>query len=267
MWLQDKRIIIMIRTKLWMLASCILSLSCASQKDISYLQGTSKGYTQQIDKLFEVKIKSDDLIAIMVNSRDAELAQMFNLPMITSQSGNRVSSQNTILAYLVDAQGNIDFPQLGVIHVEGMTRSQLTSYIKKELIEKGYINDPVVTIQFQNYQVSVIGEVVRPGSFSISSDRVTIFDALSMAGDMTIYGQRDNVRVIREENGVRSIAVVDLRHSDILNSPYYYLQQNDVVYVEPNRARAGQSEINTNRSIGTYASILSVFISIASIFI
>ncbi len=253
---------------MWILATLLLLLSsCGSQKDISYLQGASEGYIQQIDKLFEVKIKPDDLIAIMVNSRDTELAQMFNLPMVSYQTGTRVTGQNTVLAYLVDYQGNIDFPQLGTIHVEGMTRTELTSHIKNELISKGYINDPVVTIQFQNYQVSVIGEVVRPGSFSISSDRVTIFDALSMAGDMTIYGQRDNVRVIREENGQRIIAVVDLRSADILTSPYYYLQQNDVVYVEPNRARAGQSEINTNRSVGTYASILSVLISIASLFI
>ncbi len=254
--------------KMWIIATITLLISsCGSQKDISYLQGAQEGYIQQVDKLFEVKIKPDDLIAIMVNSRDAELAQMFNLPMVSYQTGTRTTGQNTVLAYLVDYQGNIDFPQLGTIHVEGMTRSELTSHIKQELITKGYINDPVVTIQFQNYQVSVIGEVVRPGSFSISSDRVTIFDALSMAGDMTIYGQRDNVRVIREENGQRIIAVVDLRSADILNSPFYYLQQNDVVYVEPNRARAGQSEINTNRSVGTYASILSVLISIASLFI
>lgn len=258
----------MTKMKMWILATLLLFISsCGSQKDISYLQGAPEGYIQQIDKLFEVKIKPDDLISIMVNSRDTELAQMFNLPMVSYQTGTRATGQNTVLAYLVDSQGNIDFPQLGPIYVEGMTRSELTSHIKQELISKGYINDPIVTIQFQNYQVSVIGEVVRPGSFSISSDRVTIFDALSMAGDLTIYGQRDNVRVIREENGQRIIAVVDLRSADILNSPFYYLQQNDVVYVEPNRARAGQSEINTNRTVGTYASILSVLISIASLFI
>ncbi|MFR9522750.1 MAG: SLBB domain-containing protein, partial [Rikenellaceae bacterium] len=144
---------------------------------------------------------------------------------------------------------------------------ELSNYIKEELLERGLINDPVVTVQFQNFQVSVIGEVTRPGSFSISSDRVTIFDALSLAGDMTIYGKRDNVMVIREQDGERTISVVDLRRGDILDSPFYYLQQNDVVYVEPNRARAGQSEINSNRSLGTYASILSVLLSLTYLFL
>ncbi len=253
---------------LWLCAVAVLLVtSCASQKEISYLQGVGEGYTREVSDQFEVRIKPDDLIAIMVNSRDAELAQMFNLPMISYQTGTRVTGQNTVLAYLVDYQGNIDFPHLGTIHVEGMTRSQLTKYIKNELIDRGLINDPIVTIQFQNYQVSVIGEVVRPGNFQISSDRITIFDALSLAGDMTIYGQRNNVKVIREENGVRTISEVDLRSGDVLESPFYYLQQNDVVYVEPNKARAGQSEINSNRTLGTYASVLSVLLTLVALII
>ncbi|MFI3316231.1 MAG: polysaccharide biosynthesis/export family protein [Rikenellaceae bacterium] len=251
------------KIKLWFLAAMLLLVSsCASQKDILYLQGVDPGYSQPINNQYEVRIKPDDLIAIMVNSRDAELAQMFNLPMISYQTGTKVTGQNTVLAYLVDAEGNIDFPQLGIMHVEGMTRSELTKYIKNQLIDNGLVNDPVVTIQFQNYQISVIGEVTRPGNFQLSSDRITIFDALSLAGDMTIYGQRGNVKVIREQNGERTISEVDLRGTDILTSPYYYLQQNDVVYVEPNKARVGQSEINNNRTISTYASILSVLLSL-----
>lgn len=240
---------------------------CGSQRDITYLQGVDDGYRKQIEQSYQVRIQRDDLIAIMVNSRDAELVQLFNLPMISYQTGTRVTGQNTVLAYLVDPEGMIDFPQLGSIYVAGMTRSELSNYIKEELLERGLINDPVVTVQFQNFQVSVIGEVTRPGSFSISSDRVTIFDALSLAGDMTIYGKRDNVMVIREQDGERTISVVDLRRGDILDSPFYYLQQNDVVYVEPNRARAGQSEINSNRSLGTYASILSVLLSLTYLFL
>ncbi|MFI3286063.1 MAG: polysaccharide biosynthesis/export family protein [Rikenellaceae bacterium] len=255
------------KQRLWLITTLtLLVTSCGSQKKITYLQGVDQNYQQQIGERYEARIKNDDLIAIMVNSRDAELAQIFNLPLVSYQTGTRITGQNTVLAYLVDGQGNIDFPQLGTIRVAGMTRSQLTSHIKEELIERGLIMDPVVTVQFQNYKVSVIGEVARPGSFSLTSDRVTIFDALSLAGDMTIYGKRDNVKIIREEDGVRHLAVVDLRKGDILNSPYYYLQQNDVVYVEPNKARAGQSDINSNRSLGTYASILSVLLSLIYIF-
>jgi polysaccharide export outer membrane protein len=127
------------------------------------------------------------------------------------------------------------------------------------------VNDAVVTVQFLNFKVSVMGEVVRPGTFEVDSDRITLLDALSLAGDMTIYGRRDNVRVIREENGERTVAIVDLRSRNLMNSPYYYLKQNDIVYVEPNKARAGQREINQNRSVSTFASILSVLASLASL--
>ncbi len=256
----------MSKTKLWFFATFMLLISsCASQKEISYLQGSIEGYSKTIDVPYEVKIKPDDLIAIMVNSRDAELAQMFNLPLVSYQTGTRVTGQNTSLPYLVTPDGYIDFPQLGRLHVVGMTRTQLSTYIKNELISRGLINDPVVTIQYQNYQVSVIGEVNKPGNFSLTSDRITIFDALSLAGDMSIYGQRGNVKVIREEGGVRTVSEVDLRSIDILDSPFYYLQQNDVVYVEPNKARAGQSEINSNRTLGTYASVLSVLLTLVAL--
>lgn len=144
-----------------------------------------------------------------------------------------------------------------------MTRAELTKYIKSQLIEKGLVKDPIVTIQFLNFKVSVLGEVNRPGIFEITSDRITLLDALSLAGDLTIYGQRENIKVVREENGERVVVSLDLRNKDLLSSPYYYLQQNDVVYVEPNKVKAGQREINQNRTIGTFASILSVMVSLA----
>ncbi len=246
---------------LLILSMLLLFASCSSQKMISYLQGTDEALVQEIADSYEIKIQPDDLIAILVNSRDTELAQMFNLPLIAYQTETGLVGQNRALGYLVDAEGNIDFPQLGSLHIEGMTRTELSSYLKELLISRGLLNDPIVTIQMLNFQVSVIGEVARPGSFSVSSDKITIFDALSRAGDLSIYGQRENVTVIREEGGKRTIEKVDLRNLDILNSPYYYLQQNDVVYVEPNKVRAGQREINSNRTLGTYASILSVILT------
>lgn len=253
----------------WLVIALVFLSSCASQKEITYLQGGYDGYQQKGTDSYELKIRPDDMIAIMVNSKNTELAQMFNLPMVSYQINNSTtgisSSQTKVLGYLVNKEGEINFPQLGYIKVGGMTRTELTDFITKELIDKGYVNDPVVTIQYLNFSVSVMGEVNKPGTIEIASDRITIFDALSAAGDLTIYGLRDNVKVIREINGKKTVSIVDLRSAEILDSPYYYLQQNDVIYVEPNKAKAGQREINSNRTISTYASILSVFLSALSL--
>lgn len=167
----------------------------------------------------------------------------------------------------MDTNGDIDFPILGKLHVAGLTRLQLTDLIKQRLIEEDLIKDPIVTVQFLNYKVAVMGEVNRPGSFNISGDRITLLEALSMAGDLTIYGRRDRVAVIREKDGKRTILFHDLRSADIFNSPCYYLQQNDIVYVEPNKAKAGQSEINQNKSVGVWLSAASILVSIASLIV
>ena len=238
---------------------------CASQKEIIYLQDVTEDYRQKIEQDYNVRINSDDLLSIMVNSKNPELVQMFNLPMVSYQvTGTGYSGgQPRMLGYLVDKDGNINFPQLGELKVKGLTRFELADKISRELKSGGLVNDAVVTVQFLNFKVSVMGEVVRPGTFEVNSDRITLLDALSLAGDLTIYGRRDNVRIIREENGERIVAFVDLRSVELMNSPYYYLKQNDIVYVEPNKARAGQREINQNRSISTFASIMSVMISLA----
>lgn len=249
------------------LIGIVLLSSCASQKHISYLQNTPDGYQQKEGDNYEIRVRPDDQIAIMVNSKDPELAQMFNLPLIAYQMNDKLVGQNRVLGYLVDKKGQINFPQLGTIKVGGMTRSEITEYIKDQIIAKGYFNDPIVTVQFLNFKVSVMGEVTRPGTIDVPSDRITIFDALSAAGDLTIYGKRENVKIIREIDGKKTISVVDLRNTEILDSPFYYLQQNDVVYVEPNKAKAGQRDINQNRSVGTWASIGSVLVSIATLII
>ena len=240
---------------------------CASQKNISYIQDVKRDYSQTIAQDYDVRINSDDLISIMVNSKDPELVQMFNLPMVSYQftASGYVGGTQRMLGYLVDNNGNINFPQLGEINVLGLTRFELSERISKELRDKGLVNDAVVTVQFLNFKVSVMGEVARPGTFDVDSDRITLLDALSKAGDLTIYGRRDNVKIIREVNGERTVAIVDLRSKNLMNSPYYYLKQNDIVYVEPNKARAGQREINQNRSVSIFASILSVLASLASL--
>lgn len=237
--------------------------ACTSTKKIIYLQDVVPLKQQEIEQKYEVIIHGDDLLAIMVNSRDPELALPFNMPMVSYQLGSNTGGQQRVLGYLVDTNGNIDFPILGEIHVEGLTRMQLTELIKNKLIEGDLIKDPIVTVQFLNFKISVMGEVGRPGSFTISGDRITLLEALSMAGDLTIYGRRDRVGVIRENNGKRTILFHDLRSADIFNSLCYYLQQNDIVYVEPNKAKSGQSSINQNNSIGVWVSVISLLTTIA----
>ena len=243
----------------------VLFTGCRSSKKIVYLQDVVPLKQQEIEQKYEVFIHNDDLLSIMVNSKNPELALPFNMPLVSYQLGSESPGVQRVLGYLVDVNGNIDFPILGKLHVAGLTRLQLTEMIKERLISEDLIKDPIVTVQFLNYKISVMGEVSRPGSFNISSDRVTLLEALSMAGDLTIYGRRDRVAVISEKDGKRTILFHDLRSSDIFNSPCYYLQQNDIVYVEPNKVKAEQSGINQNKSVGVWLSAASILVSIASL--
>lgn len=251
----------------FLLCLVTLFMSCSAPKEVLYLQDITSLKEENIDKNYEVIIHKDDLLAILVNSKDPELAMPFNMPMVTYQIGSTTSGQQRLLGYLVDQNGDIDFPILGRLHVEGLTRMQVTELIKQKLISEDLIKDPIVTVQFLNFKVSVMGEVARPGTFDISGDRITLLEALSMAGDLTIYGRRDRVAVIREKDGKRRILYHDLRSSDIFQSPCYYLQQNDIVYVEPNKAKTGQSRINSNNSVGVWLSAVSVLASITSLIV
>ena len=248
---------------------CFLLASCNSSKKVVYFQDVDKEEKQTVEQSYEIVIQKKDILSIMVNSKDPELVVPFNMPLVSYQLGPDGAQNYTqrILGYTVDSEGNIDFPVLGKIKAEGLSREELTKVIKERLISEGLVKDAVVTIQFQNFKVSVLGEVSRPGSFSITGERVTLLDALSMAGDLTIYGRRDRVAVVREKDGERNIAYLDLRSSDIMTSPYFYLQQNDVVYVQPNKAKIGQSEINQNNSVNVWLSATSVLASIASLLV
>ena len=163
----------------------------------------------------------------------------------------------------VDEDGNLDMPIIGPIQCKGKTRSELAQEIADKIREGGYISDPTVNIQFADMKISVIGEVARPGQYNITNDRISLLDALSLAGDLTIYGVRSDIKVIREENGVRTTATLDLTSQDIYDSPYFYLQQNDVVYVKPNKYRAQAGEISQNRSF--YISLVSTAMSLATL--
>ena len=174
---------------------CLIAFlaSCSAPKEVLYLQDIASIKEENIDKNYEVIIHKDDLLAILVNSKDPELALPFNMPVVTYQIGAQTTAQQRLLGYLVDQNGDIDFPILGKIHVEGLTRMQVTELIKQKLMSEDLIKDPIVTVQFLNFKVSVMGEVTRPGTFDISGDRITLLEALSMAGDLTIYGRRDRV--------------------------------------------------------------------------
>ena len=250
----------------WIVMSLLLS-SCVTPRDIIYFQDAGN-YSQynNVDP-FEVKIHQDDQLAIMVNSQATEAALPFNLPMANYYVGGDTYGQQRLLGFLVDKDGDIDYPILGTIHVEGLTRNQLKNLIKTRLIEEGQLKDPIVTINFLNFKVSVQGEVNRPGSFYIAGERITLLEALSMAGDLTIYGRRDRVAVIREASGKRSILYHDLSSTEIFHSPCYYLQQNDIVYVEPNKRRVQQSNINQNNSAAVWLSIVSVLLTSVSVFV
>ena len=212
-----------------------------------------------------------DLISIVVSSKNPELAALFNLPKVSYQAGSATSNESTanqILGYTVDSGGNIDFPVLGSIHVAGLSKEQLASMIKERLVKESLVNDAVVTVDLLNLKISVLGEVKNPGKYSIDRDQITLLEAISMAGDLTIYGKRNGIMIIREADGNRITYKMDLRSSETFSSPAYYLRQNDVIYVEPNNTRAGQSSINENNvksvslwmSIASFATTLAVLI-------
>ena len=244
--------------------------SCSTYKKINYIQDAQLDTALTMIANQGILIQPMDMISIVVSSRDPELARIYNLPVVTYQAGSESSVSNfnqRLIGYSVDNDGNIQFPELGTIHVAGLNRWQLAELIREKL--SSLVKDAVVTVQFMNFKISVTGEVTSPGVFDISGDKITIFEAISLARNLTIYGRRDGVYVIREQNGSRTIYQVDLRTVDMFNSPAYYLQQNDVVYVEPNKVRAGQSTINENnlKSVSLWVSIGSFLSTLATLFI
>lgn len=228
-----------------MVAVALLLTSCASTKDIAYFQNKMVNQPEMVDKHAGIVIQPKDMLSIVVSARNPELAAMFNLPVISYQAGSEIASMSSynqrLMGYVVDNEGYIDFPVLGRLKVAGMTRWELAEMIKDKLVKEGYLTDAVVTVEFMNFKVSVMGEVTSPGTFIIEGDKVTVLQALSLARDLTIFGRRDNVSVIREQNGQRTIYEIDLTDVDLFKSPAYYLQQNDIVYVQPNDIKARQS--------------------------
>lgn len=234
--------------------------SCSAPKNVAYFQNAEaiRGMTLQNEQPFRLRPK--DKINIVVSSTDPMLVQQFNLtattqtlrPLGTNLSpqttiGGGTSSGSQILAYTVDEQGDIDFPVLGKIAVEGKTRQEVAAHIRSRLIERGLVTDPIVIVEYVNLAVNVLGEVNRPGRIDVMKDYFTILDAIGAAGDLTINGQRENVMVFRSVDGEDQTIVINLcDRQDILTSPAFYLQQNDVVYVTPNPKRQRESMTSGN---------------------
>ena len=255
-----------------LVSMALLVNSCASTKDIAYFQNKMVNQPEKIDKHAGIVIQPKDMLSIVVSSRNPELVAMFNLPVVSYQAGSETvagAGQQRLMGYVVDNNGQIDFPILGILDVAGLTRWELSELIKSKLLKDGLLTDAVVTVEFMNFKVSVIGEVNNPGTFNIEGDKVTVLQAISLARDLTIFGERENVTVIRERDGKRTMYEINLCDVSMFNSPAYYLQQNDVVYVQPSKVKARQSTTDDKalRMTSIFVSGGSLVVSLASLII
>ena len=248
----------------------VLLLSCGSSKGVAYLQDDSDGmfdeaYATQTRVMYDARIMPKDLLTITVSANEPEAVRPFNLvtPSYISAASLTTTGQAQMQTYLVDNGGYITFPVIGQLLMKGLTKNQAEDKIKKLLLD--YIkDDPIVTVKFVNYKISVVGEVANPNTFTIVNEKVNVFEALAMAGDMTIWGRRDNLKIIREDaEGQKRIILMNLNDKNVIYSDNFYLQQNDVVYVEPNKVKAQNSGIGSATSL--WLSGASILIGVAGL--
>ena len=241
--------------------------SCGSTKNVAYFQNASTVDLSSSKMLYDARIMPKDELTITVSTTDPEAAVPFNMTVATPYTANNRStySQPMLQSYLVDNQGNIEFPIVGTIHLGGMTKSEAESYIKGKIQTYMAKNEnPIVTVRMSSYKISVLGEVNHPGSYTVSKEKVSILEALALAGDLSIYGVRDNVQLIREDaSGEKTIYLLNLNDANIISSPYYYLQQNDVIYVTPNKVKAQNSSVGSMTTL--WFSATSILISLTSL--
>ncbi|WKK58397.1 polysaccharide biosynthesis/export family protein [Sphingobacterium sp. BN32] len=246
------------------LSLVILSIySCGNRKELVYFQSDST-LLKNTFELSVPKLQTGDILAISVNADDVRATAPFNpISPYQGSTGNIQTSSIFVPTYTIDIDGNIDFPMIGEVKLEGLTRTEAIDYLRKKV--QVYINQPRISLEIRNFKVTVLGEVNNPGSFPVTNDRITILEALGLAGDLTINGVRNNILVIREINGKKDEIRIDLTKRESLNSPAYYLMQNDVVYVEPNNARIQSSKYTQNTSI--FVSIAGLIITIIAVIV
>ncbi len=256
--------------------SGIALTGCKAPQKVAYFQDVQTEVLGEYTSRQTITIQPEDKLSIIVKSKDPALADLFNLTVATNRVGasqssvgsslGNISANDGISSYTVDANGDIDFPILGVLHVEGMTRASLAAFIKGELIGRELIKDPVVTVEFLNTGISVMGEVTNPGRYEMNRDNINVLQALAMAGDLTINGQRENVMVLREENGQLKTYRLDMTNmKDLIASPAFNLKQDDIIYVEPNDMRKRATTVNGNNVLSTsfWVSVASLLTSVA----
>lgn len=248
--------------------------SCSTPKGITYMQDFNETVILENLEHRSIRVQPEDKLQIVVHSKDPALAALFNLPVITNTSRNmtvtsgtgsnsrQYSSAEGLSSYTVSPEGTIDFPVLGVLKIGGMTRDEVSAFIKGELMGRNLIKDPTVIVEFLNTGVSIMGEVNRPGRYDMNRDNITILEAISLAGDLSLQGKRENVKVVREDSdGKLKVYTVDLTNGkQMLESPAYFLKQNDIIYVEPNDYRKRQTTVNGNTALSA-----SFWISVASL--
>lgn len=246
-----------------------LTAGCTSYKQVPYLQNPEvvNNYGKEIP-LYDAKIMPKDLLTITVSTTDPKASVPFNLSIQSPASVTDIdylTTQPTLQQYLVNNEGEIDFPVLGKLKISGLTKNECESLIQEKL--KPYLKEtPIINVRMVNYKISVLGEVNKPGTFTVSNEKVNVLEALAMAGDMTVYGLRNNVKLVRENaNGQREIIELNLNDANLLTSPYFYLQQNDILYVSPNKTAARNSDIGNSTTL--WFSATSILVSIASLLV
>ena len=250
------------------LAFAVLLTSCSSPKNVAYIKNSEQVDLSRSEFLYDARIMPKDVLTITVSTVNPDAAAPFNLivrPTLTNTSSAIGTSSGSLQTYLVSNDGTIEFPVLGTLQVGGLTKNECEKMIHDKIMP--YLNakeNPVVTVRMANYKISVLGEVNRPGMFTVSNEKINIFEALAQAGDMTIYDVRDNVKLIREnQSGRKEIHTIILNDANLINSPYYYLQQNDILYVEPNNVKSQNSKVGQVTTL--WFSATSILISLASL--
>lgn len=247
----------------------VMFTGCGSVKNVAYLQNSDEINLDDSRFLYDARIMPKDQLTISVNTSTSEASIPFNLLLQNEyyQNRNLSAGAGTLMPYLVDNDGFINYPMVGRLQVGGLTKSEAEKLIAEKI--RPYLaesENPIVTVRMSSYSVSVLGEVARPGSFQVSREKITILEALAQAGDLTIYGVRDKVKLIREDaTGKKQIVTLNLNDANIVNSPYYYLQQNDVVYVEPNKVKAQNSTVGQTTTL--WFSATSILVSIAALIV
>ncbi|MCB0399863.1 MAG: polysaccharide biosynthesis/export family protein [Winogradskyella sp.] len=253
------------RNFLLQLIAILVLTSCGSRKNIVYFQDEPIEDGVLVSEPKPIIYKPDDILTINVSALDPDTVKPFNLQVVSNNDANLMSANGPrqFQSYLIDYDGNIDFPVLGKLKVAGLNRTELTAMLVEKISE--YANNPIVNVRLSNFTITILGEVRNPGTFTIQDERITVLEALGLADDLTIFGKRKNVLLIREVDGKKKFAKIDLTSVNAVNSSVYYLQQNDVIYVEPNNARIRSSTYNQNNSvlisaIGTLTTIIAVFL-------